>query len=168
MLRLLSAALAALLLLGCAAEASPEPPALALTGRVVDAAGVLQPEAEARLTTRLAALERETGVQLVVATTPDLGGQTIEDYALALANGWGIGDARRDDGLLLLVAPKERKVRIEVGRGLESTVSDEEAAAIIRDAILPPFRGGAFAEGVEAGVAGLAREVTPVPVKEAA
>lgn len=168
MSRHLPAAFAALLLLGCAAEASPEPPALAFTGRVVDAASVLSSETETRLTTRLAALEQETGVQLVVATTPDLGGQTIDDYALALANGWGIGDARRDDGLLLLVAPKERKVRIEVGQGLESTVRDEEAATIIRDAILPSFRLGAFDEGVEAGVAGLAREVTPVPVKEAA
>lgn len=168
MSRHLPAALAALLTFGCAAEASPELPALELTGRVVDAADVLSPECEARLTTRLAALEQETGVQLAVATTPDLGGRTIEDYALALANSWGIGEARRDDGLLLLVAPNERKVRIEIGYGLEASVRNEEAAAIIQNAILPQFRRKAFDAGVEAGVAGLAREVTPVPLKEAA
>jgi uncharacterized protein len=164
------AALAALLTIGCAAEATREPPAaaLALTGRVVDAAGVLSPGAEERLTARLAALEEETGVQLVVATTPDLGGQTIEAYSLALANAWALGDAERDDGLLLLVAPRERKVRIEVGSGLEASVRDEEAAAIIQNGILPQFRANNFDAGTEAGVAALAREVTPVPLKEAA
>ncbi len=173
MSRHLPAALAALLTISCTAGASPEPPVLELTGRVVDAADVLSPEAEARLTTRLAALEKETGVQLVVATTPDLGGQTIEAYSLALANAWALGDAERDDGLLLLVAPNQRKVRIEVGYGLEASVRDEEAAEIIQNAILPPFRAKAFDAGVEAGVVALAREVTrvplkPVPLKEAA
>ncbi|MBU7580768.1 MAG: TPM domain-containing protein [Porphyrobacter sp.] len=164
------APIAALLTLGCAAEATPEPPApvLALTGRVVDAAGVLSPDTETRLTGRLAALEKETGLQLVVATTPDLGGQTIEAYALALANGWGLGDAQRNDGLLLLVALNQRKVRIEVGYGLEASVRDEDAAVIIQDIILPQFRQQAFDAGVEAGVAELVREVTPVRLKEAA
>lgn len=159
---------AALLTPGCAAEAQEELPALALTGRVVDAASVLSPECETRLTARLAALEKDTGVQLVVATTPDLAGQTIEAYSFALANAWGLGDARRNDGLLLLVAPSERKVRIEVGLGLEASVRDEDAAAIIRDAILPRFRLSDFDGGVEAGVDGLVREVTPAPMKDAA
>lgn len=168
MLRSLFLLAAALLMPGCATEAQEEPPALALTGRVVDAAKVLSPECKERLTTRLAALEKDTGVQLVVATTPDLAGQTIEAYSFALANAWALGDGRRNDGLLLLVAPSDRKVRIEVGLGLEASVRDEDAAAIIRDAILPRFRRNDFDGDVEAGVDGLAREVAPLPMKEAA
>ena len=170
MARSLFCALAALLTLGCAAEAEPAEalPALELTGRVVDAAAILPPEFEERLTARLAHLEQQTGVQLVVATTPDLEGRKIEAYALDLANGWGLGDSRRNDGLLLLVAPAERNVRIEIGSGLEASIRDEEAATIIRDAILPHFRTGDFVGGIKAGVTGLAIEVTPVPMKEAA
>lgn len=169
MIRLLPA-LAALLILGCAGEAQQAEAALALelTGRVVDAAEILAPDFEQRLTARLAKLEQETKVQLVVATTPDLGGQAIEAYALALANNWALGDAERNDGLLLLVAPVERKVRIEVGRGLEASVRDEDAAMIIDEAILPHFRAGDFKRGIDAGVTSLADEVTPVPNKEAA
>jgi len=169
-IRALLPALAALLTVGCAGEEqkAKAAPALELTGRVVDAAEILSPDFEQRLTARLARLEQETKVQLAVATTPDLGGQTIEAYSLALANDWGIGDAKRNDGLLLLVAPTERKVRIEVGRGLEASVLDEDAAAIIQDAILPHFRAGDFQRGIEAGVTGLAVEVTPAPMKEAA
>jgi uncharacterized protein len=168
--RSLLLAFAALLTLGCAAEGqdAQAAPALALTGRVVDAAAILPPEFEQRLTARLAALEQETKVQLVVATTPDLEGRTIDAYALDLANGWGLGDGQRDDGLLLLVAPTERKVRIEVGRGLEASVRDEDAAAIIREAIIPRFRSGDFEGGIEAGVTGLVSEVTLVLMKEAA
>ena len=168
MLRSLLLLLAALLTPSCAAEAQEELPALALTGRVVDAAEVLSPECEERLTARLAALEKDTGVQLVVATTPYLAGQTVEAYSLRLARAWALGDAQRNDGLLLLVAPAERKVRIEVGFGLEASVRDEDAAAIIRDAMLPRFRLNDFEGGVEAGVDGLMREVTPLPFKEAA
>lgn len=170
MARSLLCVLAALLTLGCAAEAQQgaPAPALELTGRVVDAAEILTPDFEQRLTARLAKLEQETKVQLVVATTPDLEGRTIEAYALDLANGWALGDSQRNDGLLLLVAPAERKVRIEVGRGLEASVRDEDAAAIIQNAILPRFRAGDFVGGIEAGVTSLALEVTPFPMKEAA
>jgi uncharacterized protein len=165
-------ALAALLASGCAAEAQDQAaaggPALQLTGRVVDAADILSFESEQRLSVRLARLEEETKVQLVVATTPSLGGRTIEDYSLDLANTWELGDAARNDGLLLLVAPNDRKVRIEVGSGLEATVRDEDAAAIIAEHILPAFRQEAFERGVEAGVESLAREVTPAQLKDAA
>lgn len=143
-------------------------PALELTGRVVDAAAILSPEFEQYMTARLALLEEETEVQLVVATTPDLGGRKIEDYSLDLAKAWGLGDAHRNDGLLLLVAPNDRKLRIEVGLGLESSVRDEDAAAIIQNDIVPHFRSGQFERGIDAGVEALAREVTPVPMKEAA
>lgn len=170
MARTLLCALAALLTLGCAAEAQQgrAAPALELIGRVVDAAAILPPDFEQRLTARLAKLEQEAKVELVVATTPDLEGRTIDAYALDLANSWNLGDAKRRDGLLLLVAPAERKVRIEVGYGLEASVRDEDAAAIIQNAILPRFRAGDFEGGIEAGVTGLAEEVTPVPIKEAA
>ena len=170
MIRALLPALAALLAGGCAAGAQDKAgdPALKLTGRVVDAAEILSFETEQRLSLRLARLEEETKVQLVVATTPDLDGRAIEDYSLDLANAWGLGDAERDDGLLLLVAPSDRKVRIEVGRGLEAAVRDEEAAAIIADKILPRFRMKDYEGGVAAGVEGLVREVSPIPMKDAA
>lgn len=172
MIRSLIPALAALLSIGCTAEAQDSAAstasALELTGRVVDAASILSPEFEQRLTARLAELEKDTQVQLVVATTPDLQGRNIDAYALDLGNSWGLGDPARNDGLLLLVAPNERQVRIEVGRGLEAAVRDEDAAAIIQNAILPRFRNGEFESGINAGVEGLVREVSPIPMKEAA
>jgi uncharacterized protein len=171
-IRTLFPALAALLAVGCAAEAqegAAEPkPALELTGRVVDAASILSPDFEQRLTARLAELEKDTLVQLVVATTPDLEGRKIDAYAFELGNSRGLGDQERDDGLLLLVASNERRVRIEVGRGLEASVRDQDATAIIQNAILPHFRSGDFESGIDAGIEGLVREVTPVPMKEAA
>lgn len=172
MIRRLLPALAALLTFGCAAEAeegpADTPPALELTGRVVDAAAILSPEFELQMKARLGRLEEETLVQLVVATTPDLGGREIDAYSFDLANAWALGDAQPNDGLLLLVAPNERRVRIEVGLGLEASVRDEDAAAIIQNDILPHFRDGQFERGIDAGVEGLAREVTPIPMKEAA
>lgn len=148
-------------------EAGPEP-ALELTGRVVDAADIFSSEFETAMASKLAALEEETGVQFVVATTPDLMDEPIEAYSLNLANAWAIGSAERDDGLLLLVAPNERRLRIEVGYGLEASVRDEEAAAIIRDDITPHFRNSDYESGVAAGVETLIEEVTPNESKEAA
>lgn len=172
MIRTLFPVFAALLAVGCAAEAQEgaiEPgPALELTGRVVDAASILSAEFEQRLTARLARLEEETLVQLVVAKTPNLGGRDIDAYSFDLAKAWGLGDVNRNDGLLLLVAPNERSVQIEVGLGLEASVRDEDAAAIIRNDILPHFRDGLFEHGIDAGVEGLAREVVPIAMKEAA
>ena len=171
------AGFAALLMTSCAAEAeqpaaseaiASTAPALELTGRVVDRADIIGAEAEQRLTARLAAIESETGVQLVIATTPDLAGRAIDAYSFDLANAWGIGDANRDDGLLLLVAPNERQVRIDVGSGLEASVRDEEAASIIYEAILPEFRKGDFESGIANGVERLAIEVAPAAAKEAA
>lgn len=165
------AGLAALLLAGCSAvggETQTDEPALELTGRVVDAAEILSPEFETALTERLARLEQETLVQLVVATTPSLQGHEIEEYSFKLANAWGIGDAERNDGLLILVAPNERRVRIEVGRGLEQAVKDEEAFLIIKDSITPHFRTGDYESGVSAGVDGLVSEVSSPELKEAA
>lgn len=174
-LRLTLVCAATCLTLGCAAEAEDNPqaqstdaPALELTGRVVDAASIISAGVEADLTAKLEALESDTGVQLVVATTPSLDGREIDAYSLDLANAWGIGSAERDDGLLLLVAPNERQVRIDVGYGLEASVKDEEAAAIIYEAIVPEFRTGDFEAGIAKGVDRLVLEVTSIELKEAA
>lgn len=133
----------------------------ALTGRVVDRADVLPAADEAGIVAKSQALERATGHQIVVVTVPSLGGHTIEDYALALGNAWGVGRKGADDGILLVVAPTERKVRIEVGKGLTVSLSDRAAQRIIDGDILPAFRSGDFARGVERGVDGVIRAIGP-------
>ncbi|WP_394728508.1 TPM domain-containing protein [Altererythrobacter sp. GH1-8] len=135
---------------------------------MIDAAEVLEPENEAALTQSLAQLETDTLVQLVVVTTPDLLGYDISDYSRMLGNAWGIGDAERNDGLLIVVAPNERKVRIQVGLGLESTVTDEEARKIIETGILPAFGRGDYSAGISEGVERLLVEVSQPELREAA
>jgi uncharacterized protein len=122
-----------------------------LTGRVVDAANILPPEQEASLDAKLAALEQAGGRQLVVATIPDLQGYAIEDYGYRLGRNWAIGRKSVNDGAILIVAPTERKVRIEVGYGLEPIVTDALSSIIIQTKILPAFRGGDMAGGIIAG-----------------
>ncbi len=138
-----------------------------LTGRVVDAAALLSPGDEAAISAKSAALEKATGHQLVVVTVPSLGGHPIEMYGLNLGRTWGIGRKDINDGVLLIVAPKERKVRIEVGYGLESALRDEEAGAIIQSAILPAFRKRDFPRGVSAGVDGIINEIGTLQRKAA-
>lgn len=128
---------------------------LALAGRVTDAAGILAPATEEALARRLAELEARTGHQFVVVTTPSLGGEDIAAYSLRHANRWGIGRKGQDDGLLLMVAPNERQVRIEVGFGLERTLPDELCSAILQQHVLPRFRDGDLPGGVTAGVTSL-------------
>ncbi|WP_455977609.1 TPM domain-containing protein [Methylorubrum populi] len=153
-LRALGPLTAALLILaaltGLARAAEPDFPKL--TGRVVDAAGLLSPEARTRIDGKIKAHEEKTGDQLVVATVPSLQDLTVEDYANRLARSWGIGQKKTNNGVLLLVAPKERKVRIEVGYGLEGALTDALSKTIITTAITPRFRQGDFSGGVEAGV----------------
>ncbi|HYC74828.1 TPM domain-containing protein [Brevundimonas sp.] len=127
----------------------------ALTGRVVDQAGLLTPAKEAEITARLEALERDTSDQLVVVTLDSLQGLEIEDYGYRLGRAWGIGQAEDDNGVLLIVAPEERKVRIEVGYGLEPVLTDALSALIIHNEILPSFREGHFERGIEQGVAAI-------------
>ncbi|MBW8812153.1 MAG: TPM domain-containing protein [Caulobacterales bacterium] len=144
------AALAALVLLapGLAFAAPTFPP---LTGRVVDDAQLLSPQAEQKLTDELAALEQKTGHQVVVATLPDLQGYEIEDYGYQLLRTWGIGRKGQDDGVILIVAPKQRKVRIEVGYGLEPVLTDALSSLIIQRKILPAFKAGNYEQGVVEG-----------------
>lgn len=122
----------------------------ALTGRVVDGADLLTPAQEAKLDAKAEALEKEVGPQYVIVTVPSLGGRPIEDYGVKLGRHWGIGHKGRDDGVLLIVAPTERKVRIEVGYGLERRVTDPFAGRVIREQALPSFKQDDFPEGIEA------------------
>jgi uncharacterized protein len=146
-------ALAALLLIvGFVAPAFAEPPVPTLTGRVVDQAGILDRATADAITSRLAGLESSTGIQLVVVTLPDLKGYPIEDWGLALGRGWGIGQKGKNNGALLIVAPKDRELRIEVGYGLEGEIPDATANSIIQQEIIPHFKRGDMNGGVRAGV----------------
>lgn len=143
------ATLSLLWMLCSAALAAPAFPEL--SGRVVDNAEMLSPQAERRLTERLAGHERAGGNQVVVVTVPDLGGETIEEYGYQLGRHWGIGQEGEDNGVLLIVAEQERRVRIEVGYGLEGTLTDALASNIIHAVILPAFREGRFEAGIVEG-----------------
>lgn len=136
-----------------------------LTGRVVDNAELIPAPAEAALSARLEALEQATTDQVVVVTLPDLQGREIEDYGYRLGRAWGIGRADKDNGLLLIVAPNDRKVRIEVGRGLEPVMTDALSALIIQNDILPAFRDGDYAGGIERGVEAIDRQLRLDPTE---
>jgi len=130
--------------------ADPEFPQL--TGRVVDGANLLTAADEAGMTADLEALEAKSSDQFVVVTLPSLQGLEIEEFGYRLGRYWGIGQKNKDNGVLLIVAPKERKVRIEVGRGLEPLLTDALTKLIIENGILPRFRSGDFPAGIKAGV----------------
>lgn len=132
--------------------AAAEPKFPELTGRVVDDAGLLTYPEEVAITADLKALEDKSSDQVVVVTLPSLQGYTIEDFGYQLGRHWGIGTTRFDNGVILIVASNERKVRIEVGRGLEGTLTDALSKIIIENAILPRFREGDFAGGIKDGV----------------
>ena len=136
----------------CFIPASAEPTFPPLTGRVVDDANLLDPADKQALTNDLKALEDKSSDQVVVVTVPSLQGYAIEDYGYQLGRHWGIGTKQLNNGVLLIVAPNERKVRIEVGRGLEPTLTDALSKIIIENAILPHFRVGDYAGGIKAGV----------------
>ncbi len=142
---------ALLLILQLAVPALAEPAYPPLTGRVTDAAGVLPADVVTRLEGKLKTLEDTTGTQLVVATVPDLGGYEIEDYGVGLIRHWAIGQKGQNNGAILIIAPAQRKLRIEVGYGLEGTLTDAVSSRIIRGAIVPRLKAGDLAGGVEAG-----------------
>lgn len=137
----------------------------ALTGRVVDDAQLLTPAQEQTLTGKLATLEQQTGDQLVVVTLPSLQDQEIEDFGYQLGRHWGIGQKENDGGALLIVAPNERKVRIEVGYGLEGVLTDAYSSLIIRNDILPAFRQGDYAAGIVAGTDSIIAQLTADPAE---
>ena len=136
-------------MLAAAAPAAPAFPPL--TGRVVDAAHVLPADVAAALTAKLAALEAQTGTQLVVATIPALNDMPIEDYGYRLGRAWGIGQKGRNTGAILIVAPADRKLQVEVGYGLEPVLTDALTSVIIQTQIVPPFKAGDLPGGIVAG-----------------
>jgi uncharacterized protein len=145
-----------LLMMLCAALLLVSFPALAqnfpkLTGRVVDQAELLTPAQEAELSAKTEALEKSTGRQFVIATVTSLNDQEIADYSYQLGRHWKIGDEKRDDGVVMVVAPKERKVWIATGYGAEGFLPDILIGRIVRDTILPRFKAGDMAGGIAAG-----------------
>lgn len=124
----------------------------ALNGRVVDEANILDPATRAALTQKLAELEAKTTDQLVVVTLRSLQGTSIEDFGVELGRRWRIGQTDKNNGVLLIVAPSERKVRIEVGYGLEGTLTDAVSKLIIENAIVPRFRANDIPGGITRGV----------------
>jgi uncharacterized protein len=124
----------------------------ALTGRVVDQANILSPDERAALVAKLKDLEDKSGIQLVVATVSSLGGQEIEPYANQLFRTWKLGEAKKNNGVLFLIAPNEHRMRIEVGYGLEGTLTDATSSIIIANAVAPRFKAGDFNGGVSRGV----------------
>jgi uncharacterized protein len=134
-----------------------------LSGRVVDAANLLDPAQEAELDGKLAALQQASTRQLVVATIPDLQDYPIEEYGYRLGRSWGIGQSEANNGTILIVAPKEKKVRIEVGYGLEPILTDALSSLIIQNAILPRFRAGDMAGGIVAGTDAVIQQLQAPP-----
>lgn len=123
-----------------------------LSGRVVDAANILPGGARERIESKLKAHEDKTSDQVVVATVPSLQDASIEEFANQLFRYWKLGQQKTNNGVLLLIAPNERKVRIEVGYGLEGSLTDAVARMIIQAAIAPKFKTGDFGGGAEAGI----------------
>ena len=123
-----------------------------LRGHVNDYAGLLSPAAAQELERRLTDFERSDSTQIVVLTVPTLAGENLEEYSIRVAENWKIGQKGLDNGAVLLVAKQERKVRIEVGRGLEGKLTDLVSGRIIRGDIAPRFKSGDFDGGIAAGV----------------
>jgi uncharacterized protein len=160
--------LAMLWALFTALPVAAEPTFPKLTGRVTDAAGVLPAETAAALEAKLKALEDTTGTQLVVATVPDLQGYEIDEYGYQLGRAWGTGQKGTNNGVILLIAPTQRKLRIEVGYGLEGVLTDAVSSRVIRRTIVPRFKAGDVAGGVAAGADDLIALLQLPPDQQAA
>jgi uncharacterized protein len=143
------AGVAALLLAVIVALAANVPP---LTGRIVDQANIIPAETRNAIEPKLVELEQKSGIQLVVATVRSLDGQDIEPYANELFRAWKLGEKTKNNGVLLLVAPNEKRVRVEVGYGLEGTLTDALSKVIIANAIAPRFKAQDFGGGISRGV----------------
>lgn len=168
-----SRARAALLRLACAALVwvlglafSPlahafTPPAL--QGPVTDNARVLSAADKARIGAKLLTFKSQSGHEVAVLTVSTLGGETVEDFSYKTARAWGLGAKGADDGVLLLIATGERKVRIETGKGVGGELTDVESARIIREYIGPELKGGRYAQGIEAGVDAILAKLSGAP-----
>src|SRR5262249_49854667 len=148
-------AVAALLVALLSAAPAPAADIPYLTGRIVDTAQILSPDARTRLTATLKAHEQATSNQIVVLTVPTIQPEGIEEYAIDVFNGWKLGQQGRNNGILVIVVPQDRRMRIEVGYGLEPILTDAMAGAIIRDVMAPAFRRADYDAGVENGVAAI-------------
>lgn len=144
------------------AQSTPDFPEL--SGRVVDKAGMLSPTTKSQITQMLQAHEQKTTEQVVVVTVPNLQGYAIEDYGYQLGRHWGIGQKGEDNGALLIVAQKERKIRIEVGYGLEGRLTDAASATIINQIITPAFKRGQFEQGILNGTAAMVKVLGGEPL----
>jgi len=130
-----------------------------LSGRVVDNAELLSSGARERISAALKAHEDKTTNQIAVLTIATLGEDNIEQYAVRVFETWKLGKKDQDNGVLLVIVPKERKIRIEVGRGLEGTLPDVTASRTIRNVIAPQFKASQFDKGVEEGVAAIVKQL---------
>jgi len=156
------------LLLACVSAFAQEAELPALTGRVVDQAELLDTQTEARLNSMLAAHEQATTEQVVVVTVPDLQGRSIEEFGVQLGREWGIGQRGEDNGALLIVARDERRIRIEVGYGLEGRLTDAQSSMIINGIIAPAFQQGDFTRGISEGAAAMVQVLGGDPLQSAA
>jgi uncharacterized protein len=161
-------AIVGLLWLAIAAQAQAQDYPPRPEGPVYDGADIISPATEAQLDQRLRDYNRETGRALVVATIPSLNGANLEQYATSLFADWGIGGAERDQGLLLLVARDDRKMRIEVGYGLHPYFGGIMAGRVIRDEITPRFKEGDFDGGIVAGIDAITAHLAKSPQEAAA
>jgi len=135
-----------------------------LTGRVVDNAEILKPATRDKITAALKAHEQASGDQIAVLTVPTIGDDSIEEYAVKVFENWKLGQKGKDNGVLVVVAPKDRKMRIEVGYGLEGTLTDAAASRIIRNVMTPSFKAGDFDKGIAAGVEAIVGQLEGKPV----
>ena len=126
-----------------------------LSGRVTDLADLMSPEARHRVEQQLEGLEKQTGAQIAVLTRPSLEGEVLEDFALRVAETWQLGRKGHDDGVLILIAKAERRIRIEVGYGLEGAIPDARAKRIVDGVMQPRFKQGDFDAGITDSVAAL-------------
>ena len=154
------AGLIAVAVLGALGPAMAEPAFPVLTGRIVDEAGLLSGEDRAAIKAQLEALEAASTDQLVVVTLKSLQGYPIEDFGYQLGRKWGIGQKGKDNGILLIVAPKERKVHIEVSDGLEGTLTDAVAKSIIESSIMPNFKANDIPTGIYRGADDIAQALS--------
>jgi uncharacterized protein len=152
-----SLAVATMLAVAAAAAGAVDVPYL--TGRVVDNAEILKPETRERIGAIAKAHEDKTTDQIAVLTVPTLGGESVEEYAGRVFQAWKLGQKGKDNGVLVLVVPQDRRMRIEVGYGLEGTLTDIAASRIIRNVMTPAFKSGDFDRGVADGVAAIVAQL---------